>query len=624
MNTSTRLFRILLAASFSFTVHGQHWLTDGLVAYYPLNGNALDVSGSGINGTVVGAVPSTDRFGAARGCYKFGGNGQYIHASATKLPVAARTISLWFYANNVQTFPTLLGYGRGCGSSYNLVVNGAGTGGYMLLTHCSGYNVVAPYTTAPVSKWYHWVVTMDAASSVFYLNGQAIRSRTGITTTSTANTRLSLAVGCSVNGEVPYTDANMGYLNGNLDDVRIYRRALSASEVQQLYSYESRFPDVPTITSQPQSQHVDAGNEGTLSVTADGVPPLSYQWFFNGKAITGATHSAYQIPNCQWGNSGDYSVIVSSISGSVASQTAVLTVHEFPRAAAATANVLNGFIVGATITDRGFGYTNTPAVRFFSGGGSGAQAVSVVSNGAVVAVNVLSAGSGYSGTPVVVIAPPYIPQPALNIDARTRLSFSNLVVGTNYQLQWLKAGLLQNVDSPFRAFDTDYSHWVSGLTGPGSYRLAALPVPEQAYGTVQVVNGFVVGATVTRGGWGYTTNPAVVIRGDGGSNATAVATLNEGKVTDLTITSPGAGYPNGTTTLIAPPPASILWPEVAPLLRLRCFNLSPYDNYQLELAPAVGESSVWSSIKFVPKADTATKDVSPSGDMGFYRLKYVP
>jgi YidC/Oxa1 family membrane protein insertase len=49
-----------------------------------------------------------------------------------------------------------------------------------------------------------------------------------------------------------------------------------------------------------------------------------------------------------------------------------------PRAATASATVVNGFVVGATFIDGGYGYTNTPAVRFIGGGGSGAQAIRVV------------------------------------------------------------------------------------------------------------------------------------------------------------------------------------------------------------------------------------------------------
>ncbi len=67
-----------------------------------------------------------------------------------------------------------------------------------------------------------------------------------------------------------------------------------------------------------------------------------------------------------------------------------------PRVATATATLVDGFVVAATLTDGGYGYTNTPLVRFIGGGGSGTQAVDVVSNGVVIAVNVLDAGSGYT------------------------------------------------------------------------------------------------------------------------------------------------------------------------------------------------------------------------------------
>jgi hypothetical protein len=52
----------------------------------------------------------------------------------------------------------------------------------------------------------------------------------------------------------------------------------------------------PAITSQPANQTVDVGQSATLSVTAGGTDPLSYQWLKDGKILTGATNSAYTIP----------------------------------------------------------------------------------------------------------------------------------------------------------------------------------------------------------------------------------------------------------------------------------------------------------------------------------------
>jgi len=53
-------------------------LTDGLVAYYPFNGNANDESGNGNNGTVYGATLSNDRFGNIDSAYSFDGVDDYI------------------------------------------------------------------------------------------------------------------------------------------------------------------------------------------------------------------------------------------------------------------------------------------------------------------------------------------------------------------------------------------------------------------------------------------------------------------------------------------------------------------------------------------------------------------
>ena len=221
------------------TAPAQSFLTNGLVAYYPLNANARDVSGNAINGTVVGAVAATDRFGTVNRCYSFNGNGQYIYAPADKLPSGQRTISLWFRANNLNTYPVLLGYGAGCGSAFLMGLNIGGAGSFQSSTHCSGYGMVVAYASPPTNVWDHWVVTIDAVRTVFYLNGTSIGSQPVTLTTAVAGAQLGLGVAVSVGGGVPYADGNVGYLNGYLDDVRIYNLALSASQVQQLYALES-------------------------------------------------------------------------------------------------------------------------------------------------------------------------------------------------------------------------------------------------------------------------------------------------------------------------------------------------------------------------------------------------
>jgi hypothetical protein len=55
--------------------------TNGLVGYWPFNGNANDVSGNGNNGVVSGATLTTDRFGAANKAYSFNGSSNFISVS---------------------------------------------------------------------------------------------------------------------------------------------------------------------------------------------------------------------------------------------------------------------------------------------------------------------------------------------------------------------------------------------------------------------------------------------------------------------------------------------------------------------------------------------------------------
>jgi hypothetical protein len=84
--------------------------------------------------------------------------------------------------------------------------------------------------------------------------------------------------------------------------------------------------DAPVIITQPASQAVVAGQSVTLSVTACGAAPLSYQWRFNGHPTSGATASVCTISSAQSSDAGNYDVVISNGLGSVTSATAVLTV----------------------------------------------------------------------------------------------------------------------------------------------------------------------------------------------------------------------------------------------------------------------------------------------------------
>src|SRR5207253_435276 len=87
----------------------------------------------------------------------------------------------------------------------------------------------------------------------------------------------------------------------------------------------------PTITSQPVSRTVTAGQTATFSVTATGTAPLSYQWQRAGAPISGATLASYTTPPTTSGDNGaQFTVVVSNTAGSVTSSVATLTVNSPP------------------------------------------------------------------------------------------------------------------------------------------------------------------------------------------------------------------------------------------------------------------------------------------------------
>ena len=78
--------------------------------------------------------------------------------------------------------------------------------------------------------------------------------------------------------------------------------------------------------------------------------------------------------------------------------------------------------------------------------------------------------------------------------------------------------------------------------------------PRRARATLQVVNGFVVGAMVVDSGCGYTNAPTVLIRGGDGNGATATATITDGRVASINISTTGCCYTGTPRIEIASPP----------------------------------------------------------------------
>ena len=82
----------------------------------------------------------------------------------------------------------------------------------------------------------------------------------------------------------------------------------------------------PSVATEPQSRTNLAGTSAVFSVGANGTPPLSYQWQFNGANLPGASGASLTVANVQPSDAGNYSVVVTNSAGSATSAVVVLTV----------------------------------------------------------------------------------------------------------------------------------------------------------------------------------------------------------------------------------------------------------------------------------------------------------
>ena len=152
-----------------------------------------------------------------------------------------------------------------------------------------------------------------------------------------------------------------------------------------------------------------------------------------------------------------------------------------PRIATATAQVVNGFVVGSTIVDAGYGYVENPVVAIIGGGGTGAKATATQFNGVVTSITITNPGSGYTGTPTITIAPP--PFPPKKATATSQV-VNGFVVGTKI------------TDGGF-GYESPPAVLFIGGGGNGATAVAT------------VANGIVTAITITNPGSGYTSEPIV-------------------------------------------------------------------------------------------------------------------
>ncbi|MGC3990057.1 MAG: DUF3500 domain-containing protein [Chthoniobacteraceae bacterium] len=125
----------------------------------------------------------------------------------------------------------------------------------------------------------------------------------------------------------------------------------------------------PSISTQPSSGSVTAGNSLALSVSASGTSTLAYQWYKDDAAISGATSSSYTISSATASSAGSYYVVVANAYGTVSSSSATVTVTGSTTTTPST--VASRLVQGSLTADLVLNMSGTPTVECRSGGSSG-------------------------------------------------------------------------------------------------------------------------------------------------------------------------------------------------------------------------------------------------------------
>lgn len=212
---------------------------NGLVAWYPFNGNGNDESGKGKNGTVNGAVLTTDRNGNVNSAYSFDGIDDFISTNLYGPEgTAERTISFWAKPlSTVTSEGYVIGYGSKLGGEA-FSVNISYSGQYFRTDICGSCKI---YTNKSVRDYWHfYTIVLPALTTpmvqdvIMYMDGVLLTSFTYKDQTlfrlNTVNT-IPLNIGRSLN------TGDLQNFKGSIDDIGVWNRALTKDEVLSLYNY---------------------------------------------------------------------------------------------------------------------------------------------------------------------------------------------------------------------------------------------------------------------------------------------------------------------------------------------------------------------------------------------------
>ena len=305
--------------------------TNGLVGYWPFNGNANDESGNGNNGTVNGATLTSDRNGVANKAYSFDGTSNYIKC-INPGPAGNPSITIGFWIKSSQTnYGHLIGYGNNglSGKDMRIFINGNCNNSIAFDT----YDNQKAKSTNFNNIWEYYTVIYDGnlgnntAIAKFYKNG--VLMSTECFNVNISNTNISQLIPITF-GRYHGT-VQTGFYKGNLDEITIHNRILNDQEITALYIGCSN----PTAIITPQSTTTFCQG-GSVILNASTGTGYTYEWYKNGNIISGSISSAYTASQ-----SGSYTVKVINGSCNATSSATTVTVNPNPTVSLSLANFIH-------------------------------------------------------------------------------------------------------------------------------------------------------------------------------------------------------------------------------------------------------------------------------------------
>jgi hypothetical protein len=347
------LWAAVLAIALAATARDCVPAPTGLVGWWPADGNANDVTGTN-NGNLAGGATASAA-GVVGSAFSFDGTNGYVRIPDSPVFRPTNlTVEAWVNFNSLDSpgsgYPGeqymvfkqnsrsnafegfFLGKGRVAGR--DLFVFGVSSAAGQAIELDS----VATVTTG---AWFHVAGVRGSNYIQLYVNGQ-LDSQTNVSFPQDYGTN-DLFFGSS--GQA-YWDRK---LNGSLDEVSLYDRALDAGEVAGIYAAGSQGKcRAPNLLVLPPSQVCYWGSSASFTSVASGTLPSSYQWQKDGVTVAGATASSLTLTNLQLTNAGSYNVWVTSASGNATSGPASLNL-KVADVSIALVPPLSQHVVGLTI-----------------------------------------------------------------------------------------------------------------------------------------------------------------------------------------------------------------------------------------------------------------------------------